>query len=684
MTRPASGRPERLWRVLGVCAVLLVAAWLRFDRLSSFPPGLYHDVAYNGVDVLGFLHGHLPIFFTANNGREPLFLYAQAAAVALFGTTAFALRMPSAIAGVLTVAVVYTWARSWFGYRAGLLTAAVMATLLWHVYLSRIGLRVITLPLATTLTLYLLWRATQRRTDSASALAGIAGGVAMYTHIASRLLPPLALLLVLVETLFDRGFPRRNARVIAVAALCWIAVAAPLYGYFLAHQDLFFGHAGDLSYLTARWDEQRNPLGDARDRWQHVLTSTNRVAGMFLAAGDRNPRHNVPSRPVFDPLIGAAFVFGLAGSLARLRRAGLSRPDRPCRVYLWALLWWAVMVFPTALSIDSPHFHRTAGGLPPTCLFAALGIDWFGTLAGRALTRRWVWAVTPVAAAAVLLWMGAGTYRSVWGVLAQSRQVQIAWETSLRDFGEATAAAVAAAPRAPLYVQVGDDSEFMRLDTQFLASRAARWRWIAADQTMLPLPPATGDGLIVAGDVRLPLATVAATAIPGAKEEHTSPGTDEGEFKIPTYRLVRLSAQQLAGALEGSERIGAAFGGQVVLESARVQGATPSATTGDTTRATVALVWRFLPAAHGSYDLFAQLLDADGKLVGQEDRTVASSALAPDERGLTFHTLRAAGAAPPGPYRLIVGVATPDGARRLAPSGGRLPVAADAVVIATL
>lgn len=663
-----------------MCAVLLVAAWLRLDRLSSFPPGMYHDVAYNGKDVLDVLRGQLPIFFTANNGREPLFIYLQAGAVALFGSTVFAMRVPSAAAGILTVAVVYTWARSWFGYRVGLVSAAVLATLLWHVYLSRIGLRVITLPLATTLAFYLLWRAVQRRAAGPSALAGLSGGAAMYTHIASRLMPPVALLLVVAETLVDRGFARRNWRAIAVAAVVWAAVAAPLYAYFLRHQDVFFGHAGEVSYLSAATDEQRRPLVDARDRWQHIVGSAQRVAGMFLVAGDRNPRHNVPGRPVFDPLVGALFAVGLVGSVARLGDPGRSRPDRPCRVYLWSLLWWLALILPTALSIDSPHFHRTAGGLPPTCLFVGLGADWLCDATGRIASVRWTRLLAPVVAGGIALGMGTATYRAVWGVLAPSEQVRIAWETSLRDFADATSAAVGAHPGAPVYVQVGADSEFMRLETQFEASAAARWRFVPADQAMLPIPSATRDGMIILGDARLPILSIAAGGISGARVDHTSAGTDKGEFVIPTYRLVLLSAAQLDETLPERQAPIATFGDQVVLERARV---VPASASGGADAA-VALVWRFSPAARGSYDLFVQLLDAGGRLVAQDDRGASASALAPDERGLTVHRLRAPAQAPPGAYRIVVGVAAPDGSRRLAPTSGILPILSDAIVVGTI
>ena len=66
---------------------LATAVFLRFTNLGSWPPGLYRDEAFNGLDALRLLDGKLTVFFTANNGREPLYIYLTTLAVGLFGRT---------------------------------------------------------------------------------------------------------------------------------------------------------------------------------------------------------------------------------------------------------------------------------------------------------------------------------------------------------------------------------------------------------------------------------------------------------------------------------------------------------------------------------------------------------------------------------------------------------------------
>ena len=124
---------------------LLIAFALRFYRLGEIPLGLYRDEAFNGLDALKILQGEHAVFFPANNGREPFYIYLTAAAVALFGQTIFAIRLAAAVVGTLTTLPVYLLGKSWFGWRIGVLAAWIWAITLWPVHLSRIGLRVILL-----------------------------------------------------------------------------------------------------------------------------------------------------------------------------------------------------------------------------------------------------------------------------------------------------------------------------------------------------------------------------------------------------------------------------------------------------------------------------------------------------------------------------------------------------------
>ena len=73
----------------------------------------------------------------------------------------------------------------------------------------------------------------------------------------------------------------------AVAAV----VTAPLGLYFARNSDQFWGRAENLS----GWG-----MGTAERIWDAV--------GIFTWRGDDIPRHNLPFRPLFDPLAGGLFL----------------------------------------------------------------------------------------------------------------------------------------------------------------------------------------------------------------------------------------------------------------------------------------------------------------------------------------------------------------------------------------
>ena len=163
-----------------------LAAGLRLYRLGQWPPGFYRDEAYNGLDALGVLSGNHSLFFSANNGREPLFIYLVALSVALFGPTVYAVRLPAAVVGALATWPTYLLGRDWFGRVAGLLAAFLWAVTFWPVHLGRIGLRVGLLAPLLALAFWLGTQAYRRHRAGLWLVAGAVYGLTFYTYLAAR------------------------------------------------------------------------------------------------------------------------------------------------------------------------------------------------------------------------------------------------------------------------------------------------------------------------------------------------------------------------------------------------------------------------------------------------------------------------------------------------------------------
>ena len=343
---------------------IIVAGGLRFWQLDQLPPGLYRDEAVNGLDALDVLTGQRTgkslFYFETNNGREPAYIYLTALSVFLFGRTTLAIRLAAAVIGTLTTWFTYKLAKTWFGKSIGLLSAWLWAITIWPIHLSRIGLRPILLPMLLAITFWLGTLAYRRSRDGQPAswmwlLAGVAFGTSFYTYLAARFTVIVIVLLFMYLVLTGRGkslWPGTGWALVGMAV-----TLAPLTSLFLREPDLIIGRAGQVSIL--------DPAINRGDLIGTFWQQTWRALGLFFVKGDTIIRHNPPGRPVFDLLMVVPFLLGVAWCFRNWRRPPAAT----------LLLWVGVMLGPTILAEDSPHFLRAVGLLPGVMMLPAIGLQ---------------------------------------------------------------------------------------------------------------------------------------------------------------------------------------------------------------------------------------------------------------------------------------------------------------------
>lgn len=343
--------------------------------------------------MLDVLNGAHPVWFPRNNGREPLMMYATAASALLFGPTALAAKVTAAAFGIATIPAMYLFGREVAAHageqaarRVGLLAAFLTATLYWHLNLSRIGLRTITLPLFLGLGLGLLLGALRRRNLVWAALAGLALGTATYTYTSVRLAP-----LVVAPFLALAVVRWRAPSVVALAVALWILVSAPFGIYYALHPQEVEGRASAVSVL--------NPAVGGGDPVWAAIRGAAVTAAATVWRGTDSGLDNLPGRPLFEPLTAVAFLVGLALALrALLRDAPI---ERPSAFLLLATL--GVMALPSALAVNPPGFIRISGMIPAAVALAALGYVWIGRCLAPRVGRAWP-AVVVLALAVPPVW----------------------------------------------------------------------------------------------------------------------------------------------------------------------------------------------------------------------------------------------------------------------------------------
>lgn len=354
------------FEILALAAIIALAAFFRFYRLDQLPPGFQFDQAFYVFDVIRLLQGEFHIFFAAPGGTEPLYPYLALVGGALFGDTAFGLRLTGALIGTLTIPLVYFFARSFFqSTRAGLLAAFCAAVSLWHIFFNRYGERVTLLVFLTIFVFWFFWRALEQPQRKYFALTGLFTALALYTYPGSRVLP-IALVLLTVYVVID---DRRNASRYIKGLLVTLAVTAilclPLGVYFFLHPDQFLSHSAEVSIFV--------PHGNVpTDVVAAFVSNAEKILGMFFVAGDsgvlRNP---IPGRPIFDPLLGGLFALGVIVWLVTLFSPRSSQIARRRAVVL--AVWLAAMLAISLVTDDAPNFGRTLPAFPVVMIFPAWG-----------------------------------------------------------------------------------------------------------------------------------------------------------------------------------------------------------------------------------------------------------------------------------------------------------------------
>lgn len=358
---------------------------------------------------MGVLKGQHALFFTANNGREPLYIYLTAVGIRLFGHSVLAVRLAAAGIGTLTTLVTFLLARSWFNERVGALAAWLWATTFWAVHLSRVGYRAILMVPLLAGAIWLGSEAYRRQKNRWWLAAGLIYGLSFYAYLAARFSIGLLLLLALALAFSGRG--RRLWPGAAFFALAFGIVIAPLLLLSLQDSTILLGRSGQVSILNPAINEG-NLFGTL---WRHGWAAL----GMFFWRGDDIWRHNLAGRPVFDPLMGAAMLLGVAWCWRH-----------KARPIVWAiLLWIVVMLGPTVLAEDTPHFLRAVGVLPVVLFLPALGLE-----------AVWKWPRLPQNARAPLLGLML-TGSLAWTVADYARytrqpETRYLFETAVRELAE--------------------------------------------------------------------------------------------------------------------------------------------------------------------------------------------------------------------------------------------------------
>ncbi|HKY74000.1 MAG TPA: glycosyltransferase family 39 protein [Patescibacteria group bacterium] len=372
--------------------IICLATLLRVGLLGKIPVGLYIDEVAIGVDAVSVsqtgrdMHGNSAlqaIYPSYGDYKLPVYILLSAVSVKMFGTNEFAVRFPSAVAGVGTVVAVYILAKDFFQRskqkeRIALCAAAFIAIMPWSILFSRSGFE------GHVGQFFLLLSAVAAFRSHKSIwwciITALFGAMAVYTYYSVRFVFPVVLVGVMSIQMTSLQWKALVGKFL-LSIMLWMVLLIPM-----VRSPLY--EASQRFRLSARsvlqdYDKQVGRANELRSEDQFSLASRvfhhrylylvkdlarNYAANMSLPflflTGDPNLRHGTgkvglmlfPTLPIF--LIGMYVI------ARRYKKEGFV-----------LLMWYMVSLLPASVPYEIPHALRSLNALGVFGLVLGIGAD---------------------------------------------------------------------------------------------------------------------------------------------------------------------------------------------------------------------------------------------------------------------------------------------------------------------
>ncbi|MDW8067560.1 MAG: glycosyltransferase family 39 protein [Anaerolineae bacterium] len=326
------------------------------------------DHAENAADMLDVLQGQWSIFFPRNTGREPLIMYWTVFVAALLGVplSFWVQKLCTVLIGLCTLPGLYLLGKEVGGRRVGWLSMLFFGVAAWPAIIIHFGLRMAYHLFFTTMVLYHLFRGLHTRQRNDFLRTGFWLGLSLYGYTASRILPLVVLLGLVLYVIHTPDRQQRRDALIwtGLIFLTALLVFLPLLRYAVEYPSAFFYRAFTRvgtweQALPAPW-----PLILPSNFWKALLMFNWDLGEVWILF--------VPHRPALDVVSGSLFLFGIVLIVGRYLR------ERDWRD-LFLLLALLVLLLPSVLSLsfpaENPHPSRAGGTAVVAFILVALVLD---------------------------------------------------------------------------------------------------------------------------------------------------------------------------------------------------------------------------------------------------------------------------------------------------------------------
>ncbi len=373
--------------------IVILAAILRLWQLGSIPPSPDWDEVALGYDAYSIIHTgrdefgvFLPVVLRSFDDYKPaLYAYLAIPTVSFLGLNIYAVRLPSAVFGIISVLAVFLLVEELFdGYKRKDLLALISALFLaispWSLQFSRVAFEanggdVLNL-LAALFFIYGI-----KRSRLWLFLSAFLAGLDIYMYQSEKAFTPLFILMLAI--IYRKKLFSLSKKYLTAVVIFGLIIVMPMIFYIVTNREALLRVTGTsiFNYQTEilktqvadiQRDYARNDIiGSILDNRRVTYAKT--IIGGYLSHYDLNwlfitgdiERHHAPG-------MGLLYLFELPFILYGIYLLLFGDFDKKTKLVIFG--WWLLAPVPAAITTEVPHAVRTLNFLPTWQVLSALGL----------------------------------------------------------------------------------------------------------------------------------------------------------------------------------------------------------------------------------------------------------------------------------------------------------------------
>lgn len=326
--------------------LFLLSTFLIFFKFNEIPTNISFDEIEFAQLAKSLNHNFYSPYSTLATGHSTLYFYILLFFFKIFGVSNFALRLPSAIFGIVgalmfyqVMKVVFNPPSSHFKFPSSILpilSSLILISSRWYLNFARFSFEATFLLFLELTSLLFFIKYLKDQDIKKVYLSSFFAGLSFLSYTPGRLFFLLPLIFLLFKKLKKEAL---------IYLFIFLITISPLLTYFLNNQDR---RVHELIVSTPNM----------------VIDNIKKISLMFHFNGDMNGRHNYPGKAALNPILGLIFLVGLIQGLKNIHKQN----NQLFAGFLLLSLIPALLTVPK----DNPNMLRTVTVLPSIAYFSVL------------------------------------------------------------------------------------------------------------------------------------------------------------------------------------------------------------------------------------------------------------------------------------------------------------------------